>query len=201
MISVKSKNSKRLQFVGLLLAVGLIVSISLFQLVLNQKLQRLPLSVWLKPSFWPQVFKAIGFKPPILGEPAVLSDDIAVHCQQDCYFILEGNQQKPLPALVENRADGRLKELELKFYDAQAGLIGYQTVNQPYPVFYVVNREPTLLQSVQLNLNDKTFIEFVAYYPSPKKILFKAQRFNGGESWYYLYSADSPDLQLLKTRP
>lgn len=118
-------------------------------------------------------------------------EQIALTCQPDCFFQDKLNPDKSTRALTTGNPDGRLQQLQLKFYDPQNSLIGYQDIND-FPTFYVIDFQPRLIQAIQLNLNDITKLEFLGYYPDSKQIYFISRSEEGNN--YFLYSADSPNL-------
>lgn len=83
-----------------------------------------------------------------------------------------------------------LKKVNLRFYDPDHGLIGYEDDN-PYPNFFVIDTKGEFLQVVRLRLPQISFT-FAAYYPDRQLIQFQA---DSGQR--YLYSATKPELQIL----
>ncbi len=166
------------------------VFFTLSQAVALPDYRPVPISYWFKPDFIKEVLE-LKSQPPTAK---FAKTEIKVDCQNICGFQIINPETKlvtrSIPALVDVDANARLKQLELKFYDSDYGLIGYQTVASE-PMFYVMNVEGNLLQVIQLDLNHLRRLEFVGYYSESREMKFESEN----ETW--LYSANQPSLKFL----
>ena len=116
-------------------------------------------------------------------------NELKVICQPDCFFIAEDLE---IPAIVDQDAAGRLTQLELKFFDPDHQLIGYQSISQN-PTLFVINYTPDLLQTIQLNLTNQA-LNFSDYYSDTQQIKFKSVDKSTHQTQDYLYSSYKPEL-------
>jgi len=138
---------------------------------------------------------------PILPQDIpIQSSDLTIetNCPDTCQFIIKNSADnsviKTIPAIVDVDPSGRLSSLKLQFFDPQHGLIGYQKIDTDYPTFYVINYQPDLLQTIQLNLHDNVKFEFVNYYPDTQQMHFSSTNQTTGTEKDFLYSATKPEL-------
>lgn len=83
-----------------------------------------------------------------------------------------------------------LPQVNLRFYDAYHGLIGYED-NLPNPNFFVIDTTGEFLQVIRMKLPRINFA-FAGYYPDRQLIQFQA---SNGEDFYY--AANKPELLSL----
>ena len=192
MSSTQSPNLAKYHLIGFA-----IVLFSLFGLVFYQIFhRRIPLRKFLSFSLLKQAFNKLPYQPLDPGQPQNFPDPnpLSVICQPSCIFAY---QEKTIPAIVDLYRNDRLTDLDSRFFDPQAGLIGYQNKKLEDPTFYVIDFELQLLQVIKLNLNHQRQLSFINYYPNTKQILFKSTDLNNGNTEFMLYSATSPSLTLL----
>ena len=178
--------------IGLTSAVFLVTGLHFYQVFVNPNYQFISPLYFLNPkNLQIAVFKLTHHSVlPSNPQNLLPKSTIKVDCQNDCFFLV--NEVK-VPAIVSHNASGRLKQLELKFFDSSYGLIGYQS-QEDFPIFYVINTNADLLQTIQLNLDNRIHYRFVQYYPDSQQMLFSSKDSS------YLYSATKPELFKLKTK-
>lgn len=142
--------------------------------------------IWLIALLFYQDLGRLRYRPPVLGEPILMADEdrIKVTCDPICYFLADG---KRIRSRTDSDAAGGLLKVNLRFYDAYHGLIGYEDDN-PNPNFFVIDTTGEFLQVVRLKLPRINFV-FAGYYPDQQLIQFQA---SSGKKVFY--SANKPEL-------
>jgi len=171
------------------------------QIFVYPNYELIPLKKFFNKQLLTKVFASLTFKPPLLAQQ---SDYVNAHiivqsdCQDICYFNFintkDSSLVKRIPAIVDIDPTDRLKDLKIKFFDRDKGLIGYHNNKITNPVFYVMNSDQELLQAIQLRINNMIDISFIEYYSASQQILFQSINQSTGEQRQFLYSAVSPSL-------
>jgi len=200
MLSKKLSSTYLLNFLGFL---AVFISMTLFvfyQVFVYPDYQRIPFRQFLQPQFLSQAFSHLFHQPAIVHPSGENNIIVLPQCADICRFQIinttDSSLLKTIPAIVDIDAAGRLKDLKMGFFDAQAGLIGYQSITAN-PVFYVINFDQELLQAIQLRLNNQVDLSFVEYRPATREILFHSINHITGQEREFLYLADQPLLKVL----
>jgi len=196
---LKTNTKNLINWLGGITAVFLVTFLCFYQLFVDSQYQRLPLKQFFTlttlTSAWQQLTRHDVLPPTVDNTDKTLT--ITVDCQPTCYFSvfdLTGTLIATVPAIKDTDASAILTDLEIKFFDPQHQLIGYQTVSIDHPTFYVINFVPDLLQTIQLNLSDITTFDFVDYYSATQQIKFHSVNHQTGITADYFYSAVKPEL-------
>src|SRR3990167_2078283 len=199
------KKVKYINLAGFAFALATVIFLLLYQVFVFANFTPVGVRRFFAPKFFASALPQLtnhAYLPPVtpLPEPNL---SLEVACSDFCHFlVLNANDRslvKDVPAIVDVDAAARLKKLSLNFFDPVHGLIGYQSLADS-PKFYVINFTPDLLQAIELKINQQIDFEFIDYFYATKQILFKSINSATGQTDYFLYSADRPELHLLNQK-